>query len=887
MNILQIEENVIELSKNITWEFLFDLLLAYGIPKSTITLIKNGKGNISKTSNQVILKKKVFFHGIGIGEDLHDVIYSLNKEKDTHRHNPRFLIVTDYKTLVAIDTKTQTTLDCKLSDLWQYYDFFLPWAGMEKSEYKKENPADVKASYKLARLYDAIREENSFETSQELHSLNKFLSRILFCFFAEDTGIFPKDIFTKSLDDYTQNDGWDVSEFLQRLFQVLDTKSEERKNIPEFLNKFPYVNGALFREVFQVPKFNAKSRKILVEAWKLLTWSEINPDIFGSMVQAVVHPDQRENMWMHYTSVPNIMKVIEPLFLDELKQELENNKNNPKKLQDLLIRISKIKVFDPACGSWNFLIIAYKELRRLEIKILDVLYKNKIQTLPVSHIQLSQFYGIEIDDFACEVANLSLYIAKHQMNLEFSTVFGIGEKMLPLEHSWNITHGNATRLDWEVVCPKDEESEIYLLGNPPYLGSKLQDKIQKEDMKIVFWIIEWYKILDYITPWFYKGAQYIKASDNKMAFVTTNSICQWEQVSIIWPIIFSLGLEINFTYNSFKWTNNAKNNAGVSVVIIWINKINRDTKKIFFDKNVLKVQNINAYLVDGNNTIIYKRIKPISILPTMSFGNMPNDWGGLILTEKEKEYLLEENINNSLFIKELIWANELIKWIKRYCLWINDSDLQTALHSKFICDRIQITKNHRINSKDVGTNELSRKSHQFRDRNITKKSSIIIPSVSSERREYIPCSFIDSNIIAANSLQVIYDCEPWVFGIINSKIHLLWVLAVWWKLESRIRYSKNICYNTFPFPEISEKKKQLITEHVYNILDEREKYPEKTLAQLYDPDKMPKWLKQAHEFLDEVIERCYRATPFKSDEERLSYLFKMYEEMIEAEKNKS
>jgi len=887
MNIAQIEENIIELSQNITEEFIFNFLLSYWVPKATVTLMKKGKTNLSKNEHQKIVKRKIFFHELSHWEDSHVCIENLQKDEKTHKHKPRFIIVTDYKILLAIDTKTQLNLECEIDKIWKFYDFFLPLAWMEKSEVKKESLADVKAAYKLARLYDSIREENIIETPDEIHALNKFLSRLLFCYFAEDTGVFPKDIFTLSLEQLTENNWKDVSDFLQRLFDVLDTKEENRKILPEYLNKFPYVNGKLFTEKFVVPKFNTKSRKNLIEAWKLLNWADINPDIFGSMVQAVVHPSQRENMGMHYTSVPNIMKVIQPLFLDELNEEFESNIDNPKKLQNLLTRLSNIRVFDPACGSWNFLIIAYKELRVLEMKILKSLYDDNILTLPVSHIQLSQFYWIEIDDFACEVAELSLYIANHQMNLQFRDIFKVWEAILPLKSSWNITQWNATRIEWGEVCSKNESSEIYIVWNPPYLGSKLQDANQKNDMQIVFEQLAWYKMLDYITTWFFKAANYIKWTNYWAAFVTTNSICQWEQVSLLWPSILNMWLEINFAHNSFRWSNNAKRNAWVIVSIIWIRKVSNSKKTLFFDNKKSYVDYINAYLVSWKNVIVYKRTRPLSVFPEMNFGNMPNDGWGLIINNEEKIALINKYPEITHIIKKLVWSSEFIQGWNRNCLWIEDSDLPIALKSQFIKERIAITKKHRESSRDKSTNELAKRSHQFRDRNTFHSTAIIVPSVSSIRRKYIPSGFISIDSVISNSAQAIYDPEIWIFGMISSHIHMVWVRSVAWRLKTDYRYSKNLCYNTFPFPDISEKKKRLIEEHVYNVLDEREKHSEKTLAELYDPDKMPQWLKQAHEFLDEVIEKCYRATPFKNDEERLSYLFKMYEQMIEDEKNNS
>lgn len=493
MNIQQIQENLANLLSSFSEEsFIYDFLLAYGLPKATMSLLKTWKHNLSKIEWEIILKKKLYFVIIQDWRDLHATIETLSLNESTYRHDPRFIIVTDYHTLLVIDTKTKerkemllktdTNLKQKLQTFDKHFDFFLPWAGMEKSKYKSENPADIKAAYTLARLYDAIREDNNLSSLGEIHALNVFLSRVLFCFFAEDTDIFPKDIFTYSLESHTQEDWSGLHEYLEKLFGILHKKTEDRWAIAEYLQKFPYVNGGLFWERLIIPVFKKKSRSILIECWKELNWSEINPDIFGSMVQAVVHPEKRSGLGMHYTSVPNIMKVIHPLFLDELRSEYEKNKDNPKTLEKLLVRMSKIRIFDPACGSGNFLIISYKELRRLEMEILSTLYEANILTLPISHISLSQFYGIEIDDFAHEVAWLSLYIANHQMNREFQEIFWVTAPLLPLQSSGNIVCANATRIDWETVCPKDEGFEVYILGNPPYYGYSLQDDNQKNDI---------------------------------------------------------------------------------------------------------------------------------------------------------------------------------------------------------------------------------------------------------------------------------------------------------------------------------------------------------------------------------------------------------------------
>jgi len=905
MTIAQIESNIQNLIKSFSKEtFVYNFLLSFGLPKSSITRLQKGALNLSKNKNEIIWKKKLYFKSVD-NEDLH---LTITKMLETSSHDERFIIVTDYKTLLAIDSKVNDRLDIDIKDLSKHYDFFLPLAGIEKFFHQDEKEADVKAAEKMAKLFDEIRKANPSNSTDFLHSLNVFLSRLLFCFFADDTNIFAKGQFSNTLGSHTHADGSDLNVFFDKLFEVLNTPKSKRKSLPEYLNAFPYVNGGLFRDKIISPKFTKSSRRILLNSGDQ-NWSSINPDIFGSMFQAVVSEDQRGNLGQHYTSVPNIMKVIKPLFLNELYENFEKNKNNPQKLIDLLNRLGKIKIFDPACGSGNFLIIAYKELRILEIKIIHQLLdlqkkarsfepkEEQISFLPksqlslaasfqidlFSRIQLNHFYGIEIDDFAHEIAKLSLWLAEHQMNVMFLNEFGKTNPTLPLKEAGKIFYANATRIDWEKVCPKDKDDEIYVLGNPPYLGARIQQAKHKTDMDFVLNSFENYRDLDYIACWFYKGASYIQGFNSKLGFVSTNSICQGLQVSLLWPNIFSLGIEINFTHTSFKWTNNAKYNAGVIVVIVGLSNYSNNSKVIYSAKIIRKVDFINAYLSTGSNTIIYRRSMPLSNFPEMSFGNMPNDGGGLILSENEKEHLLNQNPTSNKFIKKLLGSQEFIRGQIRYCLWINDNDKSEAKRIPFISQRIKLTKEHRIKSKDEGTNELAKRSHQFRDTKEPYNSQIIVPSVSSERREYIPTGFLYTDTVVSNSAQVIYDPEPWLLGVITSKIHMVWLTTIGGKLKSDYRYSKDLVYNNFPFPNISHQRKQELTQTTFRILEEREKHPDKTLAELYDPEKMPAGLREVHHQNDLAVERCYRSKPFESDEERLEYLFNLYEQMIEEE----
>ena len=877
MNASQIEKKLQELIENFNKEtFIYDLLLVYNLPKATITRLKKGTANLSKKEDEVSLKKKLFFKE-EYTEDLHLTITQIVKKI---KHQQRFVIVTDYKTFLAIDTKTGAGLDIPLKDLSKNYDFFLPWAGMEKAQHQEENPADVKAAVKMAKLFDEIKKDNPDNSPEFIHELNVFLSRLLFCFFAEDTNIFKDSQFTNAIESHTQNDGSDLKQYLEKLFIVLNKPKKNRKDLPEFLNDFPYVNGGLFADKINIPKFSSLSRKVMIESGRQ-DWSAINPDIFGSMFQAVISVDQRGSLGQHYTSVPNIMKVIEPLFLNDLKEAFVKAKGNPKKLNELLFRLKNIKIFDPACGSGNFLIIAYKELRRLEMQVF-----KELGTMALSQISLSQFYGIELDDFAHEIAILALWLVEHQMNVAFFKEFGRTNPALPLTEAGNIVQGNATRLDWETVCPKKENDEIYILGNPPYIGAKLQDKSQRLDLAFVFKGVKDFKNLDYISIWFLKSAVYIKGTNNEAAFVSTKSIVQGNQVGKLWPHLYKNNVEVGFGYLPFKWTNNAKDKATVQVVILSIrDKLSKKNKYLFTEQNSKTVNNIGPYLNEGASIIVSSRRSSISSLPEMVFGNMPLEGNNLKLSQEEKNILLEEYPLAQEFVRPLIGGAEFLKDIKRFCLWIEDEELEIAQQTKPIKDRIALVKQFRENGGNVARSLVAR-SHQFRYRRTAENNFILIPRTTSERRDFMQCGFFDDNYIALESAQVIYDSKPYIFSIISSRIHMLWVKAVGGYLGTSIRYSTEICYNAFPFPKISKQRKEELTQCTLNILSERSKYSEKTIAQLYDPDKMPAGLKEAHRLNDLAVERCYRSTPFTSNEERLEYLFKLYEKMIAEEKQK-
>ncbi|MBD8057152.1 class I SAM-dependent DNA methyltransferase [Rhodococcus ruber] len=895
LNLKSVEERVKPLANRTSYdrEFIFELLAAYGRSAGNITRLRNGSLNIADDPTTEVGQKNVVYFK-STTEDLYGVIDELRTSPTVVRYSCRFVIVTDFKDLLAVDTKTNETLAAPITDIDKHFTFFLPWAGMEKAQYVGEAHADVKAAERMAKLFDELVAINPgiHGSPQARHALNVFFTRLLFCFFAEDTGIFKSGQFTEAVSNLTQPDGSDVDQLLTDLFTALDTPDGSPK--PAHLAAFPYVNGRLFtvEAHHTVPKFNKKARDLLIESGRLL-WSEINPDIFGSMFQAVVTPGQRSDLGQHYTSVPNILKTIEPLFLDDLKEQLNAGFGSMTKLEALLTRISKIKIFDPACGSGNFLVIAYKELRKLEHAILERLQDLRTDRQHAmfvgSQINIENFFGIELDDFAVEVAILSLWIAKHQMNVEFFDKFGIDLPLIPLKEAGRVRQGNATRVDWQQVCPNSGNEEIYLIGNPPYAGGKVQTKEQKTDYSYVFGTRPYSKNLNYISLWFIKGADYIKGTRAEIAFVTTNSISQGEHVGLLFPTLFGMGLEIGYAYTSFKWENNARRNAGVTVAVVNLRNARAGVKYLYSNELRIEADNINGYLADGPFVLIERRKSPIGCggeLPSMVFGSMPRDGGGLILTPEEKERLVAEAPDAEAFVKAYVGSDEFIKGLTRYCLWIDDRDLARARSIKPIVQRLELVSASRSASKAPSTVAFAEKPHRFVQISYKPTESIIIPSISSERRDYIPIGYLDADTVVSNKAFALYNAEPWVFSLLTSRMHMTWTRAVTGRHEMRYQYSNTIVYNNFPVPRLTSSTKAEMNELALRVLDVREYHSEKTLADLYDPDLMPDDLRLAHQELDQAVDVIYRKRGFDSDEDRLSFLFGMYEQTANAEAKK-
>lgn len=884
MNIAEVEfklKDIAEAEYNPD-EFVFDLIEAYGavkpIPRATIAKLKQGSLNKADVKGDLLWPKRLHFRPAALGQ-AGSALDALITAPTAKKHTPRFLIVTDGQDVLALDSKLDETLSIKFASLNERFDFFLPLAGVERYQGVADSPADIKAAGRLAKFYDAILVANPDWTNhQKVHELNLFLTRVLFCMFAQSTQIIPRDLFSRTLNDFTTIDGADVEMVLQAAFNAMNLKDEERNDSPEFAKRFPYVNGGLFRDRTSVPRFDRLARRILIDAAKL-NWAEINPDIFGSMIQAVVKPDLRGDLGLHYTSVPNIMKVLKPLFLDSLEEEFLSAAGNVRRLEALLARIRKIRIFDPACGSGNFLIIAYKELCRLERRVFQQLRQHQRQfKLPLSEIQLANFLGIEIEDFAVETAKLSLYVAQHQMNLEFEKDFMVRPPALPLTDSGRVVHGNATRLDWKTVCPPDKIAETYIVGNPPYLGGKKITASQSEDMDQSG--LGELKQLDYVACWLMRAARYISEHGGKYSLVATSSVCQGEQVHLIWPEISALGLQIEFIYTPFMWKNSAKLNATVACVIIGVARAKDISKRIIHGPDFQKLaKNINPYMIDFEDLYVKPRSRPLSDIPPMSMGSNPVDGKHLIVENADYLRVVREQPEATAFIRPYMGGDEFLYDEKRFCIWIADEERPEALKVPFIKARVDSCEAYRT-SAGRDARRASAYPHRFCYSTFQAKPFLIIPNTSGDTRSYIPVGLFDAGAVVNHAAFVIYEAEPLIFSILSSSLHRVWLSAVGGRLEMRYRYSVKLVYNAFPVPPLSEDQKLALEECAWSIIEARSSYPEAHIAALYD-QSMPPRLLGAHRNLDEVIEGIYSGRTFSNDMERLEHLFKRYKLMIE------
>ena len=793
---------------------------------------------------------------------------------------PKYVLVCDFHIFRLYDTEEQTTLQFTLDELVLNVQSFGSILGYQKKTYKEQDPANVKAAELMGKLHDRLE-----EIGYEGHPLEVYLVRILFCLFAEDTTIFEKQQFQDYIEDRTAEDGSDLASKIQELFQVLNTAKDKRfKNLDEQLNDFPYVNGKLFEEILPMASFDSKMRQALLECC-YIDWSKISPAIFGSMFQSVMNPKERRNLGAHYTSESNILKLIKPLFLDELWTEFESVKGNKKQLPEFHKKISQLKFLDPACGCGNFLVITYRELRLLELEVLRATYKSGQGVLDIREIiwlDVDMMCGIEYEEFPARIAEVAMWLIDHQMNMQISNEFGQYFARLPLKKSAKIVHGDALEVDWEVVVAKNELS--YIIGNPPFIGSKIMSQFQRDQIVKEFENIQGGGVLDYVTGWYLKAAKYIQKTKIKAAFVSTNSIVQGEQTSVLWgQMLIKYGIKIHFAHRTFKWSNEAKGNAAVYCVIVGFANYDSINKRIFEYEDIkgeaheLKVKNINPYIVDAKDILIEKKSNPICNVPKMSFGNMPLDGGHLLLSDEERINLLIKEPNADKFIYPLISAQEFLNGQKRWCLWLLDAEPKELKQLPEVLKRIELVRQFRLNSIAPSTQKFSLTPSLFRDKN-QPESYILIPSTTSENRKYIPMGFFGKNDIANNSCHTVPNGNLFHFGVLMSTMHMSWVKTTCGRLESRFRYSKDIVYNNYPWPENpSDKQIKNIEEKAQNVLDVRASFPSSSLADLYSPLTMPPTLVKAHNELDKAVDAVYSKQAFTSEAKRMEFLFELYE----------
>lgn len=912
MNAVEIESAISDLALEPfdAAEFAFTFLAAFGNKDTALKRLRAGNNNASDVPGGVLLRSNIHIAACAVG-CVGETLQALRASPATTKAKAKFILATDGQTLEAEELITGETITCDYPDLPNHFGFLLPLAGISTIKEIKENPIDVRATSRLNKLYVELLNENpDWAQAERRADMNHFMARLVFCFFAEDTDIFNGDgLFSKTLEQYSERDGSNTAQVLGEIFRAMNIKLTERASaeprLPGWANKFPYVNGGLFSGSTETPRFTRMARTYLLHAGNL-NWQKINPDIFGSMIQAVADDEERGALGMHYTSVPNILKVLNPLFLDDLRGQLEAAGDNKAKLLNLRKRMAHIRVFDPACGSGNFLVIAYKQMREIEAEI----NRRRGEAHNKSEIPLTNFRGIELRDFPAEIARLALIIAEFQCDVLYRGQQDALAEFLPLDSQNWIVCGNALRLDWLSICPptgtgvkvvgddlfgtpldqaeidfENEGGETYICGNPPYKGSQTQDKEQKADLAAVF---DPYglssKQIDYVGGWFMKAAAYAQKTKAEAAFVSTNSICQGRIVPILWPKIFETGSIIHFAHTSFKWANLASHNAGVTVAIVGLSTETNKKRQLYdFNRDsettVRYAGNITPYLTIGEDTVVSSQRASIAGLPQMTFGNMPVDGGNLLLSAEELSSLCLDEDDEERFIRRIYGSAEFIRGLVRKCLWITDDSLPRALEIDSIRRRIESVRTMRLTSKDAGTNEMASRAHQFREMNCAKGHTLILPGVSSEAREYLPVGLIDSHSVVSNLAFALYDAPLWNMALIASRLHLVWIGTVCGKMKTDFRYSNTLGWNTFPVPLLTEQNKADLTACAEAILLAREAHFPATIADLYAPDSMPDNLRHAHERNDEVLERIYIGRRFKNDTERLEKLFDLYTKM--------
>jgi hypothetical protein len=797
---------------------------------------------------------------------------------------PKYVLVCDFETFRLYDleeSEHDEFVEFKLAELVNHVELFGFIAGYQKKVYREEDPVNVKAAELMGKLHDRLK-----EIGYEGHPLEIYLVRLLFCLFAEDTSIFNKQQFEDFVEERTSEDGSDLAAKIQEIFQVLNTPLDKRfKNLDEQLNAFPYIGGKLFGEILPTAHFDSKMRQTLLECC-YLDWSKISPAIFGSMFQSVMDPKERRNLGAHYTSEKNILKLIKPLFLDDLWSEFESIRSNKAKLNEFHLRLSKMKFLDPACGCGNFLVITYRELRLLELAILQQRFGTDrvvVELEDVALLNVDMMAGIEYEEFPARIAEVAMWLMDHQMNLKMSMEFGQYFARLPLTKSANIIHGNALRIDWEDVISKNELS--YIIGNPPFYGKQLQTYDQKKDMELIFSGVNGYGILDYVAAWYIKAAQVISKTKIKVAFVSTNSITQGEQVGVLWNELFNrYKIKIHFAHQYFKWNNEAKGNAAVMVVIIGFANFDSNKKFIYEyedikgEPNCKIVKNINPYLIEGNDNFLLARSKPICDVPNIVFGSMPNDSGHLLLSKNDKDQYVNVEKQGARFIKEFTGGEEFINKIERYCFWLKDVNPTEIKDCPELLNRIEKVKEYRSKSSRASTVKLAQYPYLFGEIRQPNTDYILIPNLSSGLRRYIPIGFKPKEVIASNLVLIIPGSKLFHFGVLTSIMHMIWVRYTCGMLSTSLRYSNKLVYNNYPWPESpNEKQKEAIEKAAQKVLDARSEFPNSSLADLYDPLTMPPALVKSHNELDKAVDLAYRPQPFTSDANRMEFLFDLYE----------
>ncbi len=899
----EIRKRAIEFSKK--WEaesrersesqsFWYDFFLVFGVPRKRLASYEEHVKKFGGKHGFIDLfwRGKLLVEHKSKGEDLNKAFEQAIDYFPgiSDKELPKYILVSDFERLRLYDLETSDVHEFILKEFHEHIHLFGFIAGYEKKVYQAEDPANIKAAELMGYLHDAL-----FENGYQGESLEVFLIRILFCVFAEDTEIFEPHVFEDYLNDQTREDGTDVGVHLSLIFQVLNTPIPQRqKNLNESLQDFPYVNGHLFETSIHFPAFNSELRSILIEVCEF-DWGLISPAIFGAMFQSIMDKEKRRDLGAHYTSEQNILKVIEPLFLDKLKQQFETIKHNKKKVKEFHIKLSSLRFFDPACGCGNFLIITYRELRLLEIEILKVLLGDKsghiqLSTDVAEHLSLidvDQFYGIEFEDFPSKIAEVAMWLVDHQMNQRLSSEFGFHYVRLPLKKSATIIHGNALEIDWQTIIPKEKLS--YIFGNPPFVGSKYQNEQQRAEIGKITKDVKGGKILDYVTAWYFLAARFVQGTNISVAFVSTNSIAQGAQVGVLWEELQNeYKMIINFAHQTFKWSNEAKGKAAVHCVIIGFSQINKAPKIIYeyfkpdSEAHEKIASNINPYLVDGASVIIAKRTTPICDgTPKITVGSQPIDNGNYLFTTEEKMKFLEgEPQSNDLF-RKWVGAEEFLQGKERWCLWLGDCPPDKLRNLPHCLKRVENVRDFRLNSKRIQTQKVAGTPTRFYLETFPKLNYLIIPKVSSARRNYIPIGYLKPEIMVSDLVFVVMNTTLFHFGLLSSTMHMAWVRYVAGRLKSDYRYSASIVYNNFPWPNNqSEKQVETVQNASKVVLDTRKNFPNSTLADLYNPRTTPSDLLKAHQTLDKAVDLCYRKKKFETEIERVEFLFKLYGDHI-------